>query len=192
MTTMMNKPISLSYPVTRVEDGSITADALISIRASVQNAHRFPEPIIHPSYQDKPILILRFDDIPVESFQRKDITWIGPTKNDVLMALDFARHILAADRNTFIAVHCEKGKSRSAAIALAITADYLGAGNEGDAVRMLLEDDQEEMRCFNPGIIKMADEILDRDGAIERALMSQCKPFKSWLKYWERNLGYDL
>jgi protein-tyrosine phosphatase len=37
-----------------------------------------------------------------------------------------------------IAVHCEHGKGRSAAIALALLVDHLGDGRERDAVNALL------------------------------------------------------
>jgi predicted protein tyrosine phosphatase len=66
-------------------------------------------------------------------------------------AIEFGRRVI--DGGSFfdgpsagpplIAIHCEHGKSRSAAVALALLADRLGDGRERDAVNTLLRGDIE-------------------------------------------------
>jgi len=178
----------LVYPRHEIESGNVTADALISIGPSAQSAEiiGIAVPQIPPD-KFTHVLTLKFDDIPCAKLgNRRGIgTWYGPTTNDVEKSLDFARTHKNVSR---VAVHCEQGKSRSAAIALAILCDSIGEGNEEEAVNWLLDDDGQ--RCFNPYIVRLADIILKRNGAIEAALDKLCPSFWSWRKYWIREMVF--
>ena len=187
------RPPSLPFPRAVVESGAIAADALISIRPAEQNAHLFP-PVAIPEGRFGSVLVLPFDDIPCTSWKdgRTGTVWLGPTETHLANAIAFARGVFAVEPEAFIAVHCEQGKSRSAAVALAVTADRLGSGNEEEAVRLLLENDVEQQRCFNPLLVRLADRLLGRGNAIETALERRCAPFVTWRRYWTRKDALPL
>lgn len=106
-----------------------------------------------------PQLVLRFDDVIVDSSHQK-----AATRQQIQRALDWAREW----RDGKLLVHCEMGVSRSAAIATAIIADYLGEGAEDQAVARLLSI--RPVAACNPLIIAQADGILSRQGALVRAV----------------------
>lgn len=160
------------YPRMVIEAG-IRADALVSICPTDKSQ-------IAPAFHSGPVLTLHFDDIPCDTWtDRKLRAWRGPKPEDVQEALAFGRQF----QNQTLAVHCQAGQSRSASIALAIHADRLGPGNEGRAVEYLLADGNPKIRP-NPGIVRMADEILGRNGAIESALEAVCEPYVAWRRFW--------
>jgi predicted protein tyrosine phosphatase len=165
-----------------IEAGGIGADALVSIRGS----ERKEPPRIDANRFSQRILVQHFDDIPVAHFRdRHGADWVGPSPAQVEDALVFARDV-AADGGSRLAVHCLKGKSRSAATALAIVADLLGPCAEAKAVAVLLADDPEKRRCFNPGIVRFADHLLGRDGRLESALAAACPRFVTLTAFWIR------
>lgn len=106
-----------------------------------------------------PQLVLRFDDVVADSSHQK-----AASEQDVQRALDWAR----AWKDGKLLVHCEMGVSRSAAIATAIIADYLGEGAEDDAIARLLAI--RPVAACNALIIAQADRILNRHGALVRAV----------------------
>lgn len=72
-------------------------------------------------------------------------------------------------------VHCRAGVSRSTAIALAIAADRLGAGNERHACEWLRETYPQAKP--NRLVVFLADEVLERNMAmskLEATFISQC------------------
>jgi protein-tyrosine phosphatase len=79
--------------------------------------------------------------------------------------LDFARKAFA-DVEAKILFSCSYGASRSPALALAILADYLGAGSEKEALRQIVEI----RHCAVPNsfVVKLGDVLLQRDGVPAR------------------------
>ena len=163
-----------------VEKGMVRADALISICGPDQDA-----PPFNPDWFRGEVLPLAFDDIPVEAWtDRHGATWSGPSRGQVIGAIDFARYVITHE-TTHIAVHCEQGKSRSAAIALAVLAATSSA-TEQEVVATLMTQDVDAQFCFNPGIVRHADELLGREGRLEAALAEACPRFVTWRAYWRR------
>ena len=96
-----------------------------------------------------PQLVLEFHDI--------DMTMLGyiePELEHVQQALTFAREI-----NGPLLVHCRAGVSRSTAIALAMVADRLGAGNERQACEWLQQIYPQAQP--NRLVVFLADQVLD-------------------------------
>ena len=105
-----------------------------------------------------PQLILQFHDI--------DMTMLGyvePEPEHVQQALTFAREIDGP-----LLVHCRAGVSRSTAIALAIAADRLGAGNERQACEWLRQTYPKVQP--NGLVVFLADEVLHREKHLLRNL----------------------
>jgi predicted protein tyrosine phosphatase len=141
------------------------------------------------------VLRLAFDDVPMQEWtDRHGKHWQGPSLHQVGLALDYGRTLHETRPGCLVAVHCMHGKSRSSALALAMMADSLGPGREEEAVqRLLSRSDQpgaalddaalSQMAC-NPGIVRMTDRILGREGALERALEAAMPRFVTWRRYW--------
>jgi hypothetical protein len=73
-------------------------------------------------------------------------------------------------------------------IALAILAYLHGPGGEMDAVEQLLTSVLDpNIVQPNPLLVSYADLVLDRNGAIEEALLSRCPRYVSWLAYWRQH-----
>lgn len=191
----MNFIPSLPYPRFEAESSAIgPVLALVSIGPSLSAPSSVARPSI-PKDAYPALLRLAFDDVPQEVWIGRDGTrWMGPKEEDLLAALDFARPFVAKASNEgrgpgdppAVAVHCEQGRSRSAAIALAICAEAYGPGREADAVRAVLSGDVDGRRCFNPFLVRAADRILDRKGRLEEALAAACRPYRTWTAYWRR------
>ncbi|HEX4140246.1 MAG TPA: hypothetical protein VHY09_07855 [Candidatus Methylacidiphilales bacterium] len=115
----------------------------------VQLRHYFPGASFHFAY---------FDDV---EFPREG----APDRNHVYRILLFSQGFTLNDR---ILIHCRAGISRSTAIACAITAQHSPPGEEKHAV--------EHIRSIRPLmlpnflIIKLADEILQRQGKLVAAV----------------------
>ena len=174
---MTNRPQVLVRSRTEIESGRIQGGRLISIAG-----HNGPYPKIQRD-QWTEVLDLRFDDVAMTEWISRNQVWRGPTVNDLQVALAFAK----ADEQRLV-VHCEQGKSRSTGVALAILASRLGPGNETEAVENLLSAviDPDIVQP-NPLLVRYADEVLGRNGAIENAILSKCPRYVSWLAYWKRN-----
>lgn len=133
-------------------------------------------PMVRPPF-DGPVLELSFDDVGVPAFvDHKGVRWTGPTEADLEAALGFAR------MHKSLAVHCLHGRSRSAAVALAVIADRMGDGMEIEAVERLLAD--APLAHPNPLLVRFADRLLGRNGRIEAALLDACPRFAVWRKFW--------
>lgn len=125
-------------------------------------------------------LILAFEDLDED----------GPgaaTHQQIVVALAFARLF----RDTRLLVHCVKGQARSPALALAIIADRLGPGREREAVTELLyirPDEPNDILGPNLHVLKIADAILDRNGALFNAWMAyeaiHWDDKRSQYRYW--------
>ncbi|WP_207485468.1 hypothetical protein [Arenibaculum pallidiluteum] len=111
------------------------------------------------------MLVLRFGDIGLPAFGRQT----GPADEHALAVLDFARSLGTRLPDARIAIHCEMGRSRSAAIALGIIADELGPERESEAVAELLGRDIEGHVAPNPLLVHLPDQRLWRYGALEAA-----------------------
>ena len=132
----------------------------------------------------KALLRLRLDD-HVAPVPGKAV--VLATEADVQAVCGFARATVeGAVRDGLSAVmtfHCEQGVSRSAAMALAVLADHAGPGREEEAVAAL-------MRAFthlapNPLIVRLADAVLERRGALVAALKAwqATSPHGEWGAY---------
>jgi len=113
-----------------------------------------------------PQLILQFHDI--------DMTMLGyvePESEHIRQALTFAR-----ETDGSLLVHCRAGVSRSTAIALAIKAVSLGAGNEWQACEWLKQVCPQAQP--NKLVMSLADQILNSNKILiretERAFWHSC------------------
>lgn len=101
----------------------------------------------------------RTDAVPQLALQFHDIDmtmrgYVEPEPEHIQQALAFAREIDGP-----LLVHCRAGISRSTAIALAIRADHLGAGNERQACEWLYHTcPQAQPNCL---VVFIADQILN-------------------------------
>ena len=140
------------------------------------------------------LLKLSFDDIGMERYGH----FLGPTMQQVADAIEFGRHVIDGDgffdgpsvEPPLIAIHCEHGKSRSSAIALALLADHLGDRREHDAVNVLLRSDIEDRMHPNPLVIGLTDDCLFRYGRINAALIELSPRYAKWRELW-RNIAAD-
>ncbi|WP_207486088.1 hypothetical protein [Arenibaculum pallidiluteum] len=126
------------------------------------------------------MLVLRFDDIGVPAFGRQ----AGPADEHALAVLDFSRSLRARLPDARIAIHCEMGRSRSAAVALGILADGLGPGRESEAVAELLGRDIEGHVAPNPLLVHLLDQRLWRYGAFEAALAAASPAYVAARDHW--------
>lgn len=167
-----------------VEDGAAEgADGVISVRPSAETDRSDLDLACSQAVLGdlSAILPLRFDDIGVPAFG----PYVGPTMEDVASAIEFARSVRMRAPDGTLAVHCEIGVSRSAALALAAIADELGPGREGDAVAWLLRDDADGRFQPNSLIVSLADAALFRYGAIDAALAEACPRYVRWRQHWQ-------
>ena len=105
-----------------------------------------------------PQLVLQFHDIDMTM-----LDYVEPEPEHVQQALTFAQEIDGS-----LLVHCRAGVSRSTAIALAIAADRLGAGNDQQACEWLRQTYPQAQP--NRLVVFLADELLGRSQALIKAL----------------------
>ena len=105
-----------------------------------------------------PQLVLQFHDIDMTTQG-----YVEPEPEHVQQALTFAR-----ETDGSLLVHCRAGVSRSTAIALAIAADRLGAGNERQACEWLIKRHPKAQP--NRLVVFHADELLMRKQGLFKAL----------------------
>ena len=172
------------------------ADAVISIRGSTGSAERDLTIALAQATRGESarLLKLAFDDIGMERYGH----FLGPTMRQVANAIEFGRHVV--DGGAFfdgpsaepplIAIHCDHGKSRSSAIALALLADHLGDRRERDAVIVLLRGDIENWMHPNPLVVGLADDCLFRYGRINASLAELSPRYAKWRELW-RNIAAD-
>jgi predicted protein tyrosine phosphatase len=90
----------------------------------------------------------------------------GPTEEDVQKIIDFAA-VIRRNPGRVLA-HCQAGISRSSATAFILYSILMGRGREGDALQRVMT--QRPIAMPNRRMIAMADRLLQRDGAMVRAL----------------------
>ena len=172
--------------------GAEGADGVISIRAAgVASEAELATALVQATRGESARLLkLSFDDIGMPTYGH----FVGPTMAQVSDAIDFGRAIVDG-RHLFdgpsaeaplIAVHCEHGKSRSAAIALDLLADHYGDGRERDAVNELMRTDVESRMHPNPLVVSLADASLFRYGRLDAALADLSPRYVSWRDLWRR------
>jgi predicted protein tyrosine phosphatase len=181
-----------AYPREAIAQRCIYADALISIGGDMEEP--IEQDIIDGCFGGR-ALRLCFSDIPVASWKG----FTGPVEEDIRRAIDYADRIrVECGEHSTIAVHCAQGVSRSTSIALAIIADHLGPGQEGEAVGQLLDSRTDPALpailtgiqvAPNPGIVEMTDRILGRHNALHWALMDAAPRYVTWVAYWQRKLA---
>ena len=114
-----------------------------------QMQHGFPNAQIH---------FATFDD--TESTKHGQ----APAHDDVLSCLEFVRTI---PQQSQLLIHCMAGISRSTATAMAALTDFYGPGSEREAAISV----REIRPVANPNrlIVEIADDILERNGALSSA-----------------------
>lgn len=176
--------------------GAEGAAAVISIRGSAESVERDLTIALAQATQGESARLLRlsFDDIGMERYGH----FLLPTMQDVTKVIEFGRRVMAgveffdgpSAEPPLIAIHCEHGKSRSSAIALALLADHLGDRREHDAVNVLLRSDVDDRMHPNPLVIGLTDDCLFRYGRINAALVELSPRYAKWRELW-RNIAAD-
>src|SRR4030095_7945374 len=103
-------------------------------------------------------LRLLFADVEVEES--------GPTEEDIRRIVRLADSLKSVGGKVLI--HCGAGGSRSAAAALIIYACWLGPGREQEAMEKVFT--QRPIAKPNRRMVKLADDILEREGRLIDAL----------------------
>ncbi len=148
--TVMVLGLSQARKRKRQFDAVITLEDPACRPASRLRFHRHPSPA-H--------LVLAFEDVDDDSLGIR-----VATPEQVAEALEFATRYTEAA----LLVHCFHGVGRSAAIALAIIADRLGAGQEPAAISKLLTIQPDATP--NLVVVGHADQILGRQGGLIAAV----------------------
>lgn len=120
-----------------------------------------PEPL---DVDDPRLLRLEFHDtLPFDDFDDE-----GPQWEHAEALIDFCGRILRVGGATLI--HCAAGISRSSASALTLLAMAYGPGREEDAAADLARLPGGHRARPNTALVQLADDILERDGALMAAL----------------------
>lgn len=148
-------------------------DLVISIEHPGAAADKLASPRIAEHGYNIPQLIQTYWDNDVEELEQMC------TPEMAVEALDMMREY----RGRSILVHCRGGVARSTATALMGIADELGVGREAEAVQIL--EDIRSVCMPNPLVVRLADKLLERDGAlmeaVERHEVIQSR-FPKWLE----------
>jgi predicted protein tyrosine phosphatase len=169
--------------------GAEGSDAVISIRGIADGNEPDLSLAITQATKSESARFLRmtFDDIGIGHYGH----FVGPTMPQIADVIEFGRQIVdgrflfdGPSIDPLIVIHCEHGKSRSAAVALALLADHLGDGFEVQAVNSLLRADVENRIHPNPLIVNLTDACMFRYGRLEDALAEQCPRYVQWPQPW--------
>lgn len=166
-----------------LDGGAEGADAIVSIRGTASDI-----PVVDLDLACEQatigdvdaVLALRFDDIATSAYG----SFQGPTMEDVSAVIEFGRRLRERKPEGRVVVHCLHGVSRSAAMALTLIADDLGARREEETVQRLLAQDVEGRMHPNPLIVSMADAALFRYGALDAALAAVSPRYVKWRAFW--------
>ena len=121
-------------------------------------------------------LRLRFDDIEADCAG-------APQEAHVVEAFSFARVVSGA-----LLVHCHAGISRSGARAFALMAEALGPGREEQALDELLA--QRPVIVPNGRVVKIADKVMGRDGALVAVYQHRLARNADWQKLKAQQCAY--
>ena len=175
----------------KVESGEAEGcDAVISIRGSTSRNEPELAAALAQATRGESARQLRlyFDDVGLPTYRHL----IGPTMTQISDAVAFGRSIVHGHNlfdgpiaDPLIAVHCEQGRSRSSAVALALLADHHGPGNEVAAVNELMRGDINDRMYPNPLAVSLADACLFRYGRLESSLAELSARFHQWRAVWQ-------
>jgi predicted protein tyrosine phosphatase len=132
---------------------------VISVSDAELEAERGYEHMINDFFPTAQVLFSYFDD--VEYARRHG----GPTYDEIVRILLFTQPLTLTDK---ILVHCRAGVSRSTALAIAIVAQHSRPGLEKQAVAHVRTVRPQLIPNFL--IVKLADEILGRNGKLVAAV----------------------
>lgn len=96
----------------------------------------------------------------------------APSQEDVAKIIDFAQKI-KDDYNGYLLIHCYMGLSRSTATAFIVNCVKMGPGKEEEALSRVY--DENEWAIPNQLMVQMADDQLNRNGAMISALHDRPK-----------------
>lgn len=113
---------------------------------------------MHVGFPNADIHFATFDDTEVLH------TGQAPVHEDVIQCIQFVRQL---PEHAHLLIHCMAGISRSTATAMTVISDFYGPGSELEAAITI----REIRPIANPNrlILEIADEILERDGALTTA-----------------------
>jgi predicted protein tyrosine phosphatase len=121
-------------------------------------------------YRRPPIrLRLEFSDIMDECATGTDDG--GPMRAHIEMLIAFAPSVAKAAASGATLVHCQAGVSRSTAAAYILLAAIAGPGRESEALDAVYAAAPHAYP--NRRMVRLADEVLDRGGALVRALAAR-------------------
>ena len=138
---------------------------VISICEANLKAERGVEAQLRRFYPGASFVFAYFDDV---EFIREG----SPDRNQVYRILLFSQAFTLTDR---ILIHCRAGISRSTAVACAIICQHTPPGEEARAVEHIRSI--RAMMVPNFLIIKLADEILQREGRLVAAVAKARRAF---------------
>ncbi len=126
---------------------------------------------------------LHFHD--VESVEDAlELKMVPPTRDDVALILNLGAQCLEVrnPQSLHLLIHCYAGASRSTAASYALFCQALGAGRESEALDLVVGL---RPRAFpNFLMVRYADELLNRGGAMIEALGPLRKSFNRMVNEW--------
>ena len=124
------------------------------------------EPPPHGLNKVERVLRLEFRDE-----DERSLGYHGPKKEHALKIINFAKQLKAEDYDGLLLIHCHVGVSRSTAAAFICNAVWLGPGKADRALDRVYADNGQAYP--NDYLVRLADELLDRDFELEAALRRQ-------------------
>jgi len=111
----------------------------------------------------RPQLRLEFHDVIRDDSARG---FFPPKKEDVEHIINFGK--MLNGKSGKVLIHCFAGVSRSTAAGFILNAIFLGAGFEAEAIKLTCNaaTEREKGICPNELMVKMADDLLGRSGAM--------------------------
>ena len=154
--------------------------------------------LLNPGTEDEEVLSLRPPWVAPENhhvsfFYDADILDPGfkqgmaPTHDEIKTVIDWLLPRCGPSSESRFLIHCEAGLGRSPAVGYIAWAIHLGVGREEEAFEKMKESCHETKLVPNTVIVTLADEILQRGGAM-------MKPLTAWNRRvtWRRNFGSRL